>query len=135
MKLYNIIGALLIFFVFLFLGYLLRGLKHDQSLISFDQNSYDLGTLDISKIDTIYFVYKNVSNSSLTILDIQTRCGCTVPTWSTSELKNNQKDSLMVIIHPENEGFFRVPIYVISNSSSSPDELIIIGQGINNPIY
>ena len=95
--------------------------------IYFDKRSHDLGTIPEQKAANVYFIFTNKGLADLKIDRIETRCGCTASNWPTTQIKPDQKDSILVQYDAEQEGFFLKEVYVFSNAESSPDLLTIKG--------
>ena len=99
----------------------------NQSKIEFEKALHDFDTLKNQADAELYFIFYNRGNIDLEINDIGTSCGCTIPSWSKNVIKPDEKDSFLVSYDIENKGFFIKEIMVYSNSTTSPDKLVIKG--------
>lgn len=99
----------------------------NKSIIEFEKTTHDFDTLKNQADAELYFVFYNRGNSDLEINDIGTSCGCTIPSWSKNVIKPYEKDSFLVSYDIINKGYFIKEIMVYSNSSTSPDKLVIKG--------
>lgn len=95
--------------------------------LRFDVLKYDFDTLTNEFDSEYYFVYQNIGNKPMRIIDIKTSCGCTIPYWNPGELAPFEKDSFKVTYNYEIKGYFMKEIMVYSNSETSPDRLEILG--------
>lgn len=102
-----------------------------MSEIALDSAEHDFGKITQNNKVSIYFKYKNTSNKSLTIYSVSSRCGCTIPNWSRTQLSPNEIDSFLVRYDAKELGYFAKEIVVISNAKSSPDMLYIFGEVIS----
>jgi hypothetical protein len=96
--------------------------------ISFPKTELDLGILQYKHPETVSFLVKNDGETPLVIYDVQTSCGCTVPTWNKKPIKPNKTGSIEVSYDSDFPGKFHKTITVFYNGVDSPDTLIISGN-------
>lgn len=95
--------------------------------ISFDENSYDFGSLKMDARVSHDFRIYNAGKHALLIQNISTSCGCTVPEWPKEPIKKGESKPINVTFEADHPGVFRKSIIVFYNGLNSPDTLIIKG--------
>lgn len=100
----------------------------DNASIHFRQTSHDFGQLALNKEASIVFEFENNGNEPLQISDVQTTCGCTVPTWTKDIIKVSETGKIEVSYDSKFPGRFIKTITVFYNGKNSPQELKIKGQ-------
>ena len=99
--------------------------QHYYASIAFENKDHQFDTLSSEQDAATYFVFKNTGREGLKITNIETSCGCTIPSWNDRLLGQHETDSFKVLYHTENKGYFVKEIMVYSNSITSPDHLTI----------
>jgi hypothetical protein len=63
----------------------------------FDQDEHDFGTITEGEIVTHIFTYTNTGEGPLSITDIESRCGCTIPKWTRKPIMPGEKGEIEVV--------------------------------------
>jgi len=65
-------------------------------IISYDHDEHDFG--EIKEGDIVYhsFPFTNVGEGPLSIEDVESRCGCTIPDWPKKPIMPGQKAEILV---------------------------------------
>jgi len=95
--------------------------------IEFENDVYDFGLVPFLSDAQKYFKYKNIGYEELVIHEIITSCGCIWSQQNTIPLLPEKQDSLLIIYDSSIKGFFTKEIIIISNSTTSPDHIFIMG--------
>jgi len=87
---------ILTLFAFAFAGYAQEVQVKTGPVIKFDETILDFGT--ITQGDTVEhtFVFQNMGTEPLRILSARGSCGCTVPKYSTDEVRPGAKGEVFV---------------------------------------
>lgn len=99
-----------------------------RNKVSFDKLRHDFGNIKYGEPQSATFILTNNGNSPLVINNIETTCGCTVPTWDKSPISPNSSSEITVLYKADKTGFFQQKIFVYSNAKNSPQGLIITGN-------
>jgi hypothetical protein len=107
----------------------LLGQQSDSALLVLSVNSYDFGRISIDNgIVSHSFVFRNSGNKSLKINNVRTTCGCTVPSWTTEDVKPGDEGYIKVDFDPAGStGPFHKTIQILSNASNTNMFLTISG--------
>lgn len=96
--------------------------------ISFDKLKYNFGNIKYGEPQSVTFFLTNDGDSPLIISNIETTCGCTVPTWDKSPIPPESTREISVLYKADKLGFFQQKIFVFLNAKNSPHGLIITGK-------
>jgi hypothetical protein len=99
----------------------------ESAQISFDQTTYDYGTIKVNSDGTCEFKFKNKGNTPLVLTNVRSTCGCTVPQWPKQPIKKGKTGIIKVKYNTRIKGTFNKSIYVYSNGSPKPVILKITG--------
>lgn len=101
--------------------------------MTFDETSFNFGTVDEGDIVKHTFVYTNTGHKPLLLKVAHSTCGCTVPHYNTnSMLQPGEQDSIVVVFNTLNKKKNQVkPITVIANSY--PNKVKLYLRGYVNP--
>lgn len=94
--------------------------------IEFKEETIDYGTVsknDDSGLRT--FEFKNIGDAPLTITDVKSSCGCTVPTRPTEPIAPG-KTGKIEVQYNMNPGVISKTITVTSNAVNKPDGMIAL---------
>ena len=97
--------------------------------ISFDKTSFNFGNInELDGFKTHVFNFTNNGSQPLSINDITSTCGCTVPEWSKEPIPPGGTGTVKVTFDPLGRpGAFRKGITVKSNARESTVVLYIVG--------
>lgn len=98
------------------------------SIVWLSPKNQVVGTLSSGQAYRTQFVYRNVGTDPVTIDNVRTTCGCTVPDWSRHPLPPGQSDTLHVVLEKNNRGRFRQKIKVYFHHQRRAEVLILSGQ-------
>jgi hypothetical protein len=89
---------------------------------------YNFGEITEGAIIKHNFKFKNTGKTPLIITDVQTTCGCTVPSWNKSPIQPNEIDEISVEFNSDGkEGKMDKPITIIANTFPVRTELKLVG--------
>ncbi|MFW6100854.1 MAG: DUF1573 domain-containing protein [Bacteroidota bacterium] len=95
--------------------------------ITFNEDKYDLGSVNIGDTVTHQFIFTNTGNDDLVINEVEARCGCTtVPYYSSRVIPPGDTGSIKIEL--QTAGLFghqAKAILVQSNDGESSKRLII----------
>ena len=103
-----------------------------QPKIVFDKTQHDFGKVNEGDGAASYdFQFTNVGTTPLIIQSVKTPCDCTTPEWTKQPIRPGETGFIKVSYDVKGRpGVIDKTITVHSNSSSSPDNLRIIGEVI-----
>lgn len=92
------------------------------------ETSYNFGEITEGALVKHSFKFKNTGKTPLIITDVQTTCGCTVPSWNKNPIHPSQTDEISVEFNSEGkEGKMDKPITIIANTFPARTEFKLIG--------
>ena len=96
--------------------------------VSLSKQKHDFGKLQRAKPVTAEFTLTNSGINTLTINDVKTTCGCTVPEWSKEPVDPGLATTIKVVYSASDKGWFSKRIFVFTNTKNSPLGFIITGE-------
>ena len=101
----------------------------NMAKIQLEENRYDFGEITEGGIVKHSFKFKNTGKMPLIITDVQTTCGCTVPSWNKNAIQPNAMDEIKVEFNSAGkEGNMDKPITIIANTFPVRTEFKLVGQ-------
>ena len=101
----------------------------NMAKIQLEENRYDFGEITEGGIVKHSFKFKNTGKMPLIITDVQTTCGCTVPSWNKNAIQPNVMDEIKVEFNSAGkEGNMDKPITIIANTFPVRTEFKLVGQ-------
>jgi len=103
--------------------------------ITFDKTSFNFASIsETGGLKTHVFTFTNNGSQPLSINDVTTTCGCTVPEWSKEPIAPGGTGTVRVVFDPLGmPGAFRKGITVKSNARESTVVLYIVGMVTPKP--
>lgn len=80
--------------------------------IQFEEEEHDFGNGPQGTPVQHEFVFKNVGNAPLVLLDVKASCGCTTPSWPKEPVMPGQEGKIMVKYNMARAGTYRKSITV-----------------------
>ncbi len=105
--------------------------QSDGPEMTFGETTHNFGLFDKEHgVQTCYFVYENTGKKNLQILSVMGSCGCTVPTYTKTEILPGAKDSIKVTYDGTDKrpGVFRKYVVVKTNGTPETAYLYITGE-------
>ena len=99
-----------------------------QPLLSFDQNTQELGTLLWHTPRTATFKFTNKGTTDLRITEVRTDCGCTAVDWTRTPVGPGSTGIIQATYDAEMLGHFQKGIAVYTDLDSRPVYLTLMGQ-------
>ena len=96
--------------------------------ISFDETTFDFGTLQKGDECQHEFKFLNKGKEPLIISNCQASCGCTTPACPKEPIAPGTSSSIKVKYDSNRVGVFTKTITVTSNAKNSPVTLVIKGK-------
>jgi hypothetical protein len=81
-----------------------------------EQTEIELKGLKVDKISTATFILKNTGERPMIIKNVQTSCGCTVPSWDKQLIGSGKSTKIKVKITPDAQGYFNKTVTVHCNT-------------------
>jgi hypothetical protein len=100
----------------------------DTAEMIFNETDHNFGVIDFKGNGTFEFIFKNTGKVPLIISNVQSSCGCTVPSWDKEPILTKKTGKIIVKYDTERIGPFIKSIKVFSNSKNSPVEIMIRGE-------
>ncbi|WP_255535129.1 DUF1573 domain-containing protein [Cellulophaga sp. E16_2] len=98
-------------------------------VLSFDETTYNFGTIKEGDIVAHTFNFTNTGGSSLVISDAKASCGCTVPSYSTDEIAPGESGSIDVKFNSSNKsGGQSKTVTITANTENGTEQLYIKGK-------
>lgn len=108
--------------------------KHaTKAHIAFKNVRHDFGKVIFGQPAEHDFVFTNTGIDTLIIKEVQSTCGCTIPTWSQEPVAPGEKGVISVSYDTRRSGEFEKGITVFSNADNSAVLLVIAGFVTPNP--
>lgn len=101
-----------------------------QRQVVFEEPTWNFGDVQESGGSVEHtFVFTNVSDKPVVIVDVSTGCGCTTPTYSRKPVLAGQKGEIVVAFDPVNRpGHFAKGVSVMTSASTEPVQLQVTGN-------
>lgn len=114
-----------IIFLFLFLLPTLHSI--DSKVEWLTPTSYDFGDIIHKQPVRHDFSFKNITDAPLTVDNVRTTCGCTVPDWSEAPVLPDSTGIISVEYDARDEGYFKKQIKVYFSSQRKAEKLMVEG--------
>ena len=89
---------------------------------------YNFGEITEGVVIKHSFKFKNTGKTPLVITDVQTTCGCTVPTWNKNPIQSDENSDITVEFNSTGkEGKMDKPITIIANTYPVRTEFKLVG--------
>ncbi|QHT69836.1 DUF1573 domain-containing protein [Rhodocytophaga rosea] len=100
----------------------------DAPVISFEETSYDFGTIQDGDVVKHTFAFTNTGKSPLIIQNASAQCGCTVPDWPREPIAPGAKGEIKVEFNSKGKaGVQSKAVTVTSNTANGSDQVILKG--------
>jgi len=134
LKIKSLVKYLIIVIGIFFLGYYVKKTNYfsffeeyaEVTVLNSPTKNFNI--LEKGDVASHYFKLKNTGNKDLVIVNIETRCGCTVSEWNTDPIPPNGIDSISVQYDTQIEGPFNRKIIIVSNAVN--DEEFVYVKGV-----
>ena len=93
-----------------------------------DSIYHDFGLIEMTDRPGYTFAFKNITQEPITIDNIRTACGCTVPEWEEAPIFPDSIAQIKVYFSPKREGFFLKKIKVYVSAQRRPEILYVEGE-------
>ncbi len=100
--------------------------------IEFEESIHDFGQIKHGGDGTFEFIYKNTGTIPVSLSNVRSSCGCTIPTWPKEPLLPGKSEVIKVKYDTKRTGAFSKTITVYANAEGSPFRLQI--KGTVNPL-
>ncbi len=126
------IGLLTLAFVFSFIQVDAQKAK-DKVEMAFDKTvdgitAHDFGSIVFGANGKVDFTYTNNGTKPILISNVESSCGCTVPTWTKSPVEPGKQGTVSIEYDTKLIGVFNKTVVVYSNASNSPVRIEIRGK-------
>jgi hypothetical protein len=85
-------------------------------ILFIEETLFDYGTIEMDANGIHNFIFKNIGKEPLVLSNVQSSCGCTVPTWPREPLMSGQQDTIVVKYDTHRLGRFNKTISIFSNA-------------------
>ena len=96
--------------------------------IEFTSLVHDYGTIEQGADGNCEFVFKNTGTEPLTLTNVRSSCGCTIPSWPKEPIAPGESSAIKVRYDTKRVGPISKTITVTSNGSEQPIVLKITGK-------
>jgi hypothetical protein len=100
--------------------------------LAFVEKTYNFGKIRKGEKITTSFFYKNTGSKPVTILQVQTSCGCTVTTWEKKPIQVGKTGEISVTFDSAEKsdliGQQTKTILVISDATNKEEKLTLSGE-------
>jgi hypothetical protein len=103
------------------------------AIIKFDKTVHDYGTIYQNADGTCEFTFKNEGDEPLTLTNVRSSCGCTIPKWPKEPILPGQTGTIKVTYDTKRLGVISKQITVMSNAGESSVLLNIKGNILQKP--
>lgn len=90
--------------------------------------AHDFGSIVYGANGKVDFNFTNQGTKPLTISNVESSCGCTVPTWTKEPVEPGKQGTVTVGYNTKLPGVFNKTVVVTSNANNSPVRLEIRGK-------
>ena len=98
-------------------------------VMTFEEESYDFGTVDEGTIVEHEFTFKNTGKAPLIVVDAKSTCGCTVPTWSKKPIAPGESGTMLVKFNTNGKPDAQTkPITITANTESGMESIKVTGM-------
>lgn len=95
-------------------------------VIQYDKDEHDFGNIKEGDIVYFDFNFTNTGQGPLIVQDVETRCGCTVPEWTSKPVLPGDKGTIQVAFNGKNlEGKQSKAIVVYTNGTPYKTALVV----------
>ncbi|MFO7655986.1 MAG: DUF1573 domain-containing protein [Bacteroidales bacterium] len=135
MKKFYIIFAVTLFAASISCSHTTGQAKNDENgpKIEFAIIEFDYGTITQGSDGKCEFEFTNKGNEALVLSNVQSTCGCTVPSWPKEPVKAGEKSKIVVVYNTSRPGPINKSIMVSSNATSNAIVLKIKGNVVPKP--
>jgi Protein of unknown function (DUF1573) len=92
------------------------------------ETAYNFGEITEGVVVKHNFKFKNTGKTPLIITDVQTTCGCTVPTWNKNPIQPDEVEAINVEFNSKGkQGKMDKPITIIANTFPVRTECKLVG--------
>jgi hypothetical protein len=106
-----------------------------QPKVKFENTLVDIGNIKPESKNDANFVFTNVGQGKLTIIDFQTTCGCTVPELAKRDYAPGESGTVRVQYHASKQGGpILKHLFVMTNDPNNPRVEITIKAAIVVPV-
>ncbi|AZQ43738.1 DUF1573 domain-containing protein [Nonlabens ponticola] len=100
--------------------------KQDYPEMTFDETSYDFGTVTEGTVVEHEYTFTNTGSSPLVIVNAKGSCGCTVPTWTKEPVAPGEKGMMLVKFNTSGKPDAQTKTVTIKTNTKSGQESITI---------
>ena len=99
--------------------------------IEIENSDFDFG--DITQGDKVshVFKFKNTGKSDLVILDAHASCGCTVPEWTKTPIKNGESGEVKISFNSDGKMGLQQKTVTLRTNTEAGNEIINFKANIN----
>jgi hypothetical protein len=104
----------------------------NKSKVEFNETTHDFGNIKQNQPVSFTFKFKNISKDTLTLIDVQTSCGCTTPEWSKDYVVTGKSGKITATYNAATPGSFYKTV-TAKFKDGSTETLIIKGVVDSEP--
>lgn len=102
--------------------------ENGKAQITFNNLTHNFGQIEYGSDGSANFIFKNTGQSPLSLNNVKSTCGCTVPHWPHTPIAPGESDTIKVVYNTRRSGAFNKGITVYSNATNQTIRLIIKGE-------
>lgn len=107
-------------------------LLYGQSIIEFEKESHDFGTIQEGQIATYDFIFINKGKSPLILQSVEPSCGCTTPNYTREPIPPGGKGKITVSYNSQGRPNAFAKTVTVRTNSTEPVKVLYI-KGFVNP--
>lgn len=93
--------------------------------ITFEENSFDFGTIDQGTHVEHVFKFKNTGEAPLMIVNAKSSCGCTVPEYTKEPVAPGEEGQLLVKFNGSGQNQVNKTVTLTTNTKAGTEKLTI----------
>ena len=90
--------------------------------------AHDFGSIMYGANGKVDFNFTNQGTKPISITNVESSCGCTVPTWTKEPVEPGKQGTITIVYNTTLPGAFNKTVVVTSNANNSPVRLEIRGK-------
>jgi hypothetical protein len=95
--------------------------------------AHDFGSIIYGANGKVDFTFTNAGTKPLTITDVKSSCGCTIPTWTKEPVEPGKTGIIKIEYDTKIPGVFNKTVVVYSNANNSPVRIEVRGKVNSQP--
>ena len=99
--------------------------------IEIENSDFDFGDIEQGDIVSHVFKFRNIGKNDLVILDAHASCGCTVPDWTKTPVKNGERGEVKITFNSSGKSGLQQKTVTLRTNTADGNEIINFKANIN----